>query len=425
MSAQNNEKKPVAVVLGGTVPHIELLKKLKRRGYFTVLIDYYKNPPARDYADEHVCESTLDRDIVLRTAAERQAAIVLGPCVDQANVVACYVSEQLGLPEPYDLETAKNVTDKGRMKTIMTDHGIPTSPFAIVGSSAEAAQLDPVYPAVVKPVDNNGSKGVRRVDSREELLPAVEQALSLSRAGRAVVEQFNDGFEIQVDCMVSGHVTDVIMKRRRLKTKPAKGMAIQPFGSVIPAVLGEELDAEIDRIAGGIADAFGLNDTPFFIQAIVRGSSVSVLEFAPRIGGTLSYFLMKEITGFDALDAAVAGIEGSPIDVRFHAPEHYYTTSIIYAQPGILGKITGLEEMKAAGRIIDFHYMKTPGMEFGTVMDSRNRAASYIIRADSRKELLEKAGAVNREVDVLNEKGESIMCRDLVLTDAMIPGGIR
>ena len=424
MNTQKKESQPTAVVLGGTIPHIELLNKLRKKGYYTVLIDYYQEPPAKPFADEHVCESTLDQEAVCRIAKGKQAAIILAPCVDQANVVACRVSQKLGLPVPYDSETAMNVTDKGRMKKIMISSGVPTSPFAVVSDPAQADALDMQYPAVVKPVDNNGSKGVRRVDSDDERAAALRDALSLSRAGRAVIEGFNEGFEIQVDCVVKDHVTHVIMTRRRLKTKPVKGNAIQSFGSVIPAALSETLNEKIGEIASSIAQGFKLNNTPFFMQAIVNGEDISVLEFAPRIGGTLSYFLMKEITGFDALDAAVAGIEGEPFSVAYHDATHYYTTNIVYARHGILGEITGLEEMKEKGEIRAFFYMKSRGSTLGTAMDSRNRVACYVIRGESRAELLARAAQVQDHIDVFDEKGSSIMCRELVLTDSMIPGGI-
>ena len=63
MNAQN---KPVAIVLGGTNPHVTLINKLKARGYYTVLVDYLPNPPASKVADEHIQESTLDKEVVAK-----------------------------------------------------------------------------------------------------------------------------------------------------------------------------------------------------------------------------------------------------------------------------------------------------------------------------------------------------------------------
>jgi formate-dependent phosphoribosylglycinamide formyltransferase (GAR transformylase) len=74
---------PVAIVLGGTSPHIELIKNLKNRGYYVILVDYYENPPAKICADEHLQESALDKDKVLEIAQRRKASLVLSCCVDK------------------------------------------------------------------------------------------------------------------------------------------------------------------------------------------------------------------------------------------------------------------------------------------------------------------------------------------------------
>ena len=36
-----------AIVLGGTVPHIDLICQLKERGFRTILVDYTTAPPAK------------------------------------------------------------------------------------------------------------------------------------------------------------------------------------------------------------------------------------------------------------------------------------------------------------------------------------------------------------------------------------------
>ena len=67
-------EKPVAIVLGGIVPHKNLLEKLKKRGYYTILIDYFENPPAAAAADLHLRESAMDKEAVLRAAKKYHAA---------------------------------------------------------------------------------------------------------------------------------------------------------------------------------------------------------------------------------------------------------------------------------------------------------------------------------------------------------------
>ncbi|MBQ1555352.1 MAG: ATP-grasp domain-containing protein, partial [Clostridia bacterium] len=213
----------IALVLGGTSPHVELINKLKQRGYYVILVDYLNNSPGIAAADQHIPESTLDREKVLQIAKETRASLVISTCIDQANSVCCYVAEQLGLPHPYSYQTSLDVTDKGRMKRIMTEYGISTSPYTLT-TSVEGIDWDKVaFPAVVKPVDCNSSKGVHRADSREEVLRFVEEALSLSRTGYAIIEGFNEGDEIQVDCFAGQDGAQVLMTRQKKKIHGGNG----------------------------------------------------------------------------------------------------------------------------------------------------------------------------------------------------------
>ena len=53
------------LVLAGGSDQIALIQELKSRGNNTIiLIDYFENPPAKKYADQHIVASTLDCDEV-------------------------------------------------------------------------------------------------------------------------------------------------------------------------------------------------------------------------------------------------------------------------------------------------------------------------------------------------------------------------
>lgn len=46
------------LVLAGGFDQIALIQELKKRGHSVILADYYENPPAKPYADEHFQVST-------------------------------------------------------------------------------------------------------------------------------------------------------------------------------------------------------------------------------------------------------------------------------------------------------------------------------------------------------------------------------
>lgn len=404
----------VAIVLGGTSPHVLLVSKLKERGYYVLLIDYLDNPPAKKNADEHLQISTLDKDGILAVARERKAELVISACIDQANSVCCYVAEKLGLPRPYSYKTSLDVTDKGLMKRIFVDNGIPTSSYLTV-DSVDAIDWNKVqYPAVVKPVDCNSSKGVRRVDSEEETRLRVQEAIEMSRTRTAIIEGFNCGFEIQVDCVSTQTGVKVMMTRKKQKIAArGNGMVLQSYGSVFPAPLSDDLNRQVQDIAEKIAHSFGLKNTPFFYQAIVTDVGVQVLEFAPRVGGGLSYHVLKDFGGYDPVECVIDSFLGKNISVEPKLQNRYHSTNLLYMKPGVFDHIDGFDELKNQSVVSDIFVMKASGTKIDSDMRSSNRVAAFIVEGASYDELIKKARTAFDMLEIRDNQGNALLNREI------------
>ncbi|MGN0182430.1 MAG: ATP-grasp domain-containing protein [Candidatus Ornithomonoglobus sp.] len=410
-----NTKK--AVILGGTAPHVKLINKLKKRGYYTILIDYLDNSPAVSAADKHIKASTLDLDEVYSFAKAESADIVISTCIDQANSTCCYVAEKLGLPHPYSYKTSLDVTNKGLMKRIMKDNDIPTSDFFLVKSVDEIDFEGLNYPVVIKPVDCNSSKGVRRADSDKEVKIFTDDAIKLSRTGEAIIEGFNEGYEIQVDCIATENSAEVILSRQKQKIKSGEGMVLQSFGSILPVNATDALKAEMEDIAVKIAKSFGLKNTPFFYQAIVTGGHISVLEFAPRIGGGLSYYLIHNIAGVDVIEAAIDSFMGKTISVNKKVTEKCYSTNLLYMNVGEFDHIEGLDELKNEGIVKETFIYKQKGDIIDSDMRSGNRVGAFILEADSYEALRENAVKAFDKIKVVDSNGEDLLKREIYRFD--------
>lgn len=405
--------KTLAVVLGGTFPHIELVNNLKGRGYYVLLIDYFKNPPAKTVADEHIQESTLDRDKVLEIAQRRNANLVISTCIDQANVTACYVAEKLELPTPYSYETAIQVSNKVLMKEKMLSSGIPTSRYFHIQKIDDLQNHDLDYPVIVKPVDSNSSKGVSIAENAQELLPLTETALKLSRNGGAIVEEFVKGQEIGIDCFVVDGVASVLLTKERRKFDARFNGSQQIYGCLWPANLDEAHAAKFSEVANSIAKAFRLQTTPLMIQAIVKGNQVSVIEFAPRIGGGESFRLIKLSTGFDYIDAAVDSFVTAKPEMDAQAPNCYYAETFLYAYPGDFGQISGCDHLLETGSIEYWDSLKKKGATIGEELSSNNRVGVFTVKAKSKKEIHKKIMDALEQIEVYSTEGAPILRRDI------------
>lgn len=411
-----------ALVLGGTYPHIALIHKLKARGYYVILVDYLDHPTAKLFADEHIQESTLDKNKVMELAIQQQAELVISTCVDQANVTCCYVAEKLDLPKPYSYEISLNVTDKVRMKQMMVDNNIPTARHYQISALSEFDASKLRYPIIVKPADANSSKGVRRIDEGDENAENyIKEALCLSRNGKAIIEEFIEGREIGADCMIVDGKAHIIMTRERRKINKNNADAIQQiYGSFWPADLTKDNLEQLRVIADKIAEAFCIYNAPLMMQTILSEDKFNVIEFGARIGGGDNYQIIEELTGYDIIQNSIRSFLGEPIEVFDLKPERnklLMDNYLYVVQPNIPGceeQVFGhIEYNDVAKANIEYQKVyRQAGDTVGYKISSNNRVGCFVISGVTEQELLNKQMAVVKNMEVYDIDGNAIMRKD-------------
>lgn len=398
------------------MPHITLVKKLKERGYYVALLDYLDNPPAKQYADEHIKESTLDKEAVLKVAKDKNAEIVIATCIDQANSICCYVAEQLNLPHPYSYQISLDVTDKVRMKDIMIKGGVPTSRYVNVKTIEEALKQDFNYPLIVKPADSNSANGVKKVADVEELKQYLPIALEFSRNGYAIVEEFVTGIEISAYCVVANKKAKLMMAQERISVIEGETNTIKCYAAYAPARISPVAMGKCEGIVEKIAEVFNLDNTPLFFQGIVNGDDISVIEFAPRVGGGISSQTIKFSTGFDIIDAAIDSFFGKPIDLsNWHPMNKCFAVNQIYGRNGSYDHTTGGEELLADGTIEELSFYKKTGDYIDESRASSGRIGVMVFSADTESDIRKKINKAFATIDSFNTDGKSMIRRDLNL----------
>lgn len=411
----SKKHKKTAIVLGGTNPHIELIKQLQLRGYYTILLDYLDNPVAKPYADLHIQESTMDPEGVLEAAKQYHADVVITACVDQANITACYVAEKLGLTKPYSYETAKRITNKAEMKKAMIEHGIPTTKYIYIDHDQNVNMFKLTYPVMVKPADSYGTSGVKKANSIRELEEHLAFAKKVSRSGRAVVEEFFQGIEISAYIIVKNRRAHIIMISERLSVTEGEGQVIKCYATVTPPLISDVAKKKIEEAANGIVEAFDLDNTPLHVQALVQGDEIDIIEFAARVAGGISYQTIKQNTGMDMITAAIDSYLEKEIILTNHSPLKYYAVNLIYGQNGIYNHIEGMDNLLNHGIVDDIHYYRNKGSKITQDRANDCRIAAFITSGDSREELHDKAVKSFKSLTVVGEDGRDLTRRDLIL----------
>lgn len=402
-----------ALVLAGGYPQIALIQELKQRGYTVVLADYYAEPVAKPYADIFYQVSTLDVPGITRVARDEQVDFLITACTDQALLTVAQVSEDLGLPCYIDYRTALNVTNKAYMKKVFQENGISTAKHVVMGT-LEMDKIEGLrYPAIVKPVDCNSSKGVKKVYDLQELEEAFNEAVRLSRTDTAIVEEFIQGMEITIDVQVENGKAHVLSTAYSDKIADDDKFVI--FRTRYPIHEKECVHRHIRQTAQQIADAFGLRNSLMLIQVITDGERVYVLEFSARTGGGVKYSLIKRVSGFDVISAVVDLTLGKIPHVEIQPPVANYISNVfIYCKDGVYDRLDGFDEMKQAGVLEDYFIFKWRGAVMDGVGNSGDRIGGFTIQADTLKDLQEKYNTALGRLRVLDPQGNDIMRHDLL-----------
>lgn len=410
------KSKKIALVLGGTVPHISLINKLKERGYFTILVDYLNNPPAKSFADEHIKESTLDKEMILQIAQKRHADIVISTCVDQANSVCCYVAEKLNLPHPYSYQTSLDVTDKCRMKSILQENGIPTSKYCHLKSLDDFHDNFFQFPIMVKPADSNSANGVKKVSNYEELKEYFPVAKKFSRNGYVILEEFVEGVEVSVYCLIIDNKAHVLMAQERLSVIEGDSKVIKCYASFAPARISSVAMEKCESIATNIANAFKLNNTPLFFQGIVNGDNISVIEFAARVGGGISSETIKYSTGCDIIDAAIDSFLNKPLIIsNWHPMTKKYAVNQIYGKNGTYSHTDGVEKLNEDGIVENISFYKKRGDVIDESRASSSRIGVMVFSGITESEIRNKIRLAFQTLNCYDIEGKSIIRNDLNL----------
>jgi biotin carboxylase len=401
------------LILGGVTSHIGLIKKLKARGYVTVLVDYLPDSPAKNYADIHEQASCLDAEIVMSLAEKHSATSVLSSHLDRTLPVAAVVSEQLGISYYLNESQAFKLTNKSAMKEMFCAAKIPSAKYKIVTQIRLEEVDDLAFPVICKEVDGTGSQGLVIVEKKADFERLSKVTYEHSEQKPILVEEFIEGREFSVDVTIRSGLASVLAVRERKKCLVQDGSSILCHGAVRLMDLPSRVVSELRQIGQKVADGVGLNNSPLMIQVIyTKSGELSVVEVAARISGGITSRYLGEATGVDLLDFSVScQLNEVPID-QMIGNDHWYVVKILYAKEGFISHFVGLEQCLEEGVVDSYHLLRTSGDQMPSGLSTKSRVAEVVIKCATKDEVGSKVQQVFDKVKVLDAEHQDILLRD-------------
>jgi biotin carboxylase len=401
----------------------------RRNGWNVVVAAAGIGPEIEELA--HRCERVdlRDREAVTRFARllKEHGGLdgVFTAGTDFSTTVA-WAAERLGLPGiPY--EAAVTATDKARMRAALQAHNVPSPRFFTVKAGATDSGVQPPriksppvtlpeglsFPLVVKPVDNMGARGVRRVDEPEQLHEAVETALGQSASGQAIVEQYLEGPELSLDALIhDGKITICGVADRHIYFPPY----FVEMGHTMPSELSAEVLAEAEEVFRRGIRALGITRGAAKGDIKITSEGAVVGEIAARLsGGYMSGWTYPFASGVEVTAAALNIAVGLPPGDLEPRRSWVSAERAFISIPGTVRSLEGLEQAGSIPGIEELFLRVGPGLQVRLPINNMGKCGNLISKAPSRAQAVEAVESAVRSVLVRLKPADP-------LTDSFLQG---
>jgi biotin carboxylase len=378
----------------------------QERGLRVVAVDRNPDAPGLQTADVGEAVDFTDVDAVTEVARRHSVDGALTVSADRAVPIVAAVTERLGLPS-IGSETAHVMTHKIAMRRRFADLGVPQPEFAAVRTVREGkdALATVGLPAVLKPADSGGQRGIFYLGTEDDLEAHLWAALRESPAEEAIVESFHDGLELNGIAVARGGEVKVLTLSDRLRP-PGPGFGVG-WIHVYPASIYGDVLEEAERVAAHSVHALGLRDGIAFPQLLVSPDGVRVVETAARIPGGQMADLVRHAVGIELVEIALRQALGEevPDELVDCSVKQPLAIRFLTAEPGPLrtGKVTrigSLEPVLAAEGVVQADTYLQVGETIRPVERDGDRRGYVIAVADTSVEALERAEAAARLLEV-------------------------
>lgn len=296
------------MIMGAGIYQVPLIKRAKAMGIHTIAVSIPGNYPGFAVADEICHINTVDYEAVLKVAREKQIDGIVTAGTDVAVITIGKVCDEMGLTG-LSFEAAKIASDKMLMKECYEANGVRTARFRKVHfeDDLEEAIKDLEYPLIFKAVDSSGSRGITRVNKKEDIEAAVAAVRAVTRKQYYIVEEFIIGEEFGAQAFVYGGKLQFVLPHGDYVFMGDTGV---PVGHFAPYHLSDEVLQDVYEQTEKAIRAMKLDNCAINADFIMKDGKTYVLEIGGRSGATCLAELVSIYYGYDYYEKIIQAALG-------------------------------------------------------------------------------------------------------------------
>ena len=295
-------KNKTLLMLGMGHSQIDLAQAAHEYGAKVYACARHVNGPARDYVDGCRQVDILDIDGIVNYAKEIKADAIFSVGLEIALEPIARASEQLGLYTYNSSETLSKLDNKVSWRQALKNASGKLE-FMPASKASDLKDWD-LYPAILKPADGAGQRGVIKVNNFAEVESNFAAALKYSSSGLNILEEFAGGDEISVNSFMSDGKLRFSIMSDRISYQDVPGGIIKEHH--IPSIYDTaDMAAKVHQVVEDVNRTMGFRNGHIYFQLKIYQGKVALIEFTPRFDGCHMWRLIKTATGLDLLQVTL------------------------------------------------------------------------------------------------------------------------
>ena len=383
------------------------LERVRELGVRVIAVDRNAAAPGLSVADVGEIVDFGDVAAVAEVGRRHDVKGVMTFAADRAVPVVAGAANALGLPG-IGTEAAHLMTNKIAMRRRLADAGVAQPRFAALRHVREIrAAVEAVgFPAVLKPSDSAGQRGLFLVLSIDDIERHLHAALAQSTDEEAILESYHSGLEVNGLLVArGGDVTVITLSDRRRPPGIGFGVAL---AHIYPSTLYGDALAEVERVGRATVHALGLEDGIAYPQVIWGDDGVArLIEVAARIPAGQMDSVARYGVGVDLIQIALRQALGQTVPDSLVEPklQQPMAISFLTAEPGPLptGRlvdVSGLDRVLAFPGVVEADLYFQEGETIRPVQVDGDRRGYVIALGATNLDAVERAEAAARLLDV-------------------------
>ena len=307
------------------------------------------------------------RAILLNEARCRPFAGVVGTD-DAATELAAIIARELGLRHN-DPGATRIARRKDLARERLRQAGMPTPHFRRICLSRPLAPQveDSWFPCVLKPATLSASRGVIRVDNREEFFRAcariqtiLAHAEGIGERDFLLMETFIPGIEVALEGLLNNGELSVLAIFD--KPDPLNGPFFEETYYITPSRHPDTWQDDLRSAVAAACAAYGLREGPIHAECRINSDGVWILEIAPRTIGGMCARLLQVGAGYSLEELVLAHALARPLSTQA-TDGGAGVLMIPIPKAGILRRIEGLTAAQRVPFIEDIDIQVREGYE--------------------------------------------------------------